>query len=161
MRGSSSWGALAVVGVCVWLTGCSATHRSQARLERAKLSLADSVQLYWEAVRWGEAAEATVVWAGADTRLRLTEMLADPAVRLTDTQVLALEIEVDRPHPDRPKHDLHRGTIVVRLEGFEETGQRGITETIRQSWVETPTGWFIDAERSPLGVDRPWVVQAR
>lgn len=147
--------------VSLGLLSCSATHRAEARTARAKLTLAEAVQTYWEAIRWGEAAEATVAWQGAEARLRLAEMLADPHVRLTDTQVLALEIEVDRPDPENPKRSLHRGVVIVRLEGFEEAEQRGITSSVRQTWIELPTGWFIDAEASPLGDDRPWVAEAR
>ena len=105
------------------------------------LLVEQNARLALEVAQRGYVMEAgTVVLADASARL-----LADPKVRLTDAQVLALEVDPTGPDPANDRHSYYRGVVLVRERAdlharIDERTRRmfaaGVIEEVRAAVVE-------------------------
>ena len=126
-------------------------HGSEARQAR---SLSDAATLYWEGVRWNDAGKASPFLIDLEARVRLTQILDDAKARLTGATVIQVALGVE-PKGDAPRPAL----VLVRLELIDVARNRYETLDYAQHWEEVGYSWLIDSELSPLGTDRPWVIE--
>ncbi len=131
-----SWMALLL---CV---GCSA-ERMTILKDRAETNrLGESAELYWKALRWGDHAVASSFIQGADARLLFLEDLSGANARQYRTaEVISVDtgplLEAD------PRGVLREGQVITRVVYYTLPSQVLKNEMIKQEWVRTPSGWFI------------------
>lgn len=143
-----------LVPLLVLTVGCSPAARLKVRSQRDTRTLAAAANEYWRAVRWGDVGTAAAYLESPDERLRLGRLASEPKVRVTDAQVVQIVLGDALPEARLPES--REGIAVVRVEGYDVVSGRVDTVTVEQHWVLVGHGWRVDAERSPLGADRPW-----
>ena len=114
--------------------------------------LTRSAEIYWRAVRWGDAEKAGNFVQDADDRFALESWLEtlQDEWRMVDVRIVRVEVGEEETTLEPPR--LREGTIHVRTEGYTLPGQVLKKQTIRQEWYRSYEGWFIDwAESGPLG----------
>ncbi len=144
----------ALLPLLLLCVGCSAATRARLHTQRDTRTLAEAADGYWLALRWGDAATASGFLESPEERLRLGRLLGDPKVRLTDAAVVQVVVGDELPEARLP--ETREGVAVVRVEGYDVLRGRVEAVTIEQHWVRADRAWKVDAERSPLGDDRPW-----
>ncbi|MSP57014.1 MAG: hypothetical protein EXR69_15640 [Myxococcales bacterium] len=115
--------------------------------------LSEAATEYWEGVRWNAPSKCAKYISDLEVRVALTQLLSDPTVRLTAATVLQALLG------DEVKGDDGRNAVVlVRLEVIDLAKNRYETMNHSQHWHDVGQGWRVDTDRSPLGLDRAWVV---
>ncbi|MFN7147616.1 MAG: hypothetical protein ACK4YP_27860 [Myxococcota bacterium] len=143
-----------LVPLLVLTVGCSPAARLKIRSQRDTRTLATAASDYWLAVRWGDVGTAAAFLESPEERLRLGRLASEPKVRVTDAQVVQVVIGDELPEAREP--ETREGVAVVRVEGYDVVSGRVDIVTLEQHWVLVGHDWRVDAERSPLGADRPW-----
>ncbi len=117
-------------------------------------TLGDDATEYWEGVRWADGDKCAKYIENVDLRVALLNFLSDPKVRLTDATIVQAELG-PTPKGDDPRP----AVVLVRLEVVDLDRNRYETATYAQHWHEIGQEWFVDIALSPLGTDRPWVIE--
>lgn len=136
------------------LTACGPMAGLKMRERRDTNTLGTAASAYWLAVRWNDPAGAAAFLETPDDKLRLGRQLADPRLKLTDVSVV--QVVVGDELPDDRLPETREGVAVVRIEGYDVRRGRVDVVTVEQHWVRSTHTWKVDAERSPVGTDRPW-----
>jgi hypothetical protein len=144
----------AILPFVLLLVGCPASVRMAMKEKRDSAALATAASDYWTMVRWGEAARASAHLENPAQKLQLARLLGDPHVRITDASVLQVVVGDDLPAEQLPRK--REGTAMVRIEAFDIRGGKVEVQTLEQHWVKVDFTWLVDAEKSPLGAERPW-----
>ncbi len=135
--------------------GCSATHRAIVQDNRARASLADAAEAYWEAVRWNNPQAATTFLDSPEARRGLLTLIDTHTIRLSDAEVR--QVDVGPELTDATATHKRQGVALVRVEAYAAAGTRLVQEIIEQHWTQSPSGaWFVDTEKSPVTADRLW-----
>jgi hypothetical protein len=135
------------------LLGCAALQ-SQILDEQESRMFATAAGEYWRAVRWNDPAGAAKYLEDPADRLKLGRAMTDGRYRLTDAEVVQVVLGDPLPRTARP--NTRDGTVIVKLETVDQRMNRVEVQTVEQHWAKSALGWHVDAERSPLGADRPW-----
>jgi hypothetical protein len=138
----------------VLLAACGPTARMKMRAQRDTRTLGTAAQDYWMALRWGDIPGASSFLETPEQRLQLGKLLADPQVRLTDASLVHVVLGAELPEDRAP--ETREGVALVRVEAYDVRSGRVDARTLEQHWVRVGNKWQVDAEQSPLGVDRPW-----
>lgn len=133
------------------LTACNPERRIEIRENRNKAALMAAATAYWDAVRWSDSAAAALFLGTAEERLRLGRHLAEPKSRISDVSVVTVEVD-----PADPSVSVVRGTALVRIDGYDLIRGKAAVDTVEQYWIKLDRSWHVDAERSPVGDERPW-----
>lgn len=142
------------ISLLVLDVACSKAAFQTLRDRREKTMLAASASDYWLAMQWGDYAKASAFHPDKDARTSLTRQLADGVWRVSDADLLSIEID---PMPEAPAPDWVRGgSVLVRLEVIDTTHNKVLSETIEQSWERGRLGWVIDDTKSAPADDHPW-----
>ena len=108
--------------------------------------VSDSARLYWEAVRWGDGSKAASFLEDSDQRLVFEAWLEDQKeiVRYEDVQVLQVQLhpEEETKTPER----LRVATAHIRVKSYALPGQVLKSETLKQEWYKSTSGWWINWE---------------
>jgi hypothetical protein len=107
--------------------------------ERDKL--AESATKYWDGVRW-EVDDQSAMFIDADDRALFRSRIEQQrkTERLVDVAVLQVTLD---PQPEQHTDTWRTGTVLVKVEGYTLPAQIVRTEEVSQTWVRTPTGWFL------------------
>ncbi len=147
------WMALGIA-VLPLTSACGPAWGLRMRENRDTNLLAAAATDYWTMVRWNDPGRAAAYLATPEEKLRLSRLLGDPQVRMTDAIVLQVVVGEELPEERLPTR--REGVAAVRIEGYDIRKGRLTVETLEQHWVKADRGWQIDAAASPLGADRPW-----
>jgi hypothetical protein len=134
--------------------GCSPAARLKVEARRDTRTLGEAANAYWLAVRWNDVGTASAYLATPEEKLRLGKIVGQPRVRITDVSVV--QIVIGEPLPAARLPVTRDGVAVVRIDSYDELSGRADVRSVEQHWVCTGRDWTVDAERSPLGADRPW-----
>jgi len=136
------------------LAACSPAARLKMRERRDSGTLGAAAEAYWLALRWNDVSGAAGYLETPEEKLRLGRLLVDPQVRVTDVSVIQVVVGEELPEARLP--ETREGTAMVRIEGYDIRRGRVEVVTLEQHWVRGAHTWLVDAERSPIGADRPW-----
>ena len=115
---------------------------SQWKTSHDRADLAESASSYWTYVRWGDAGKASLFLDSAAQRTQLATFCADPPWRITD--VVVVSAEVGEPF-SKEEHPITRdGTVIVRMEHYDERIGRVEVSTLTQHWLKTSGHWQVD-----------------
>lgn len=134
----------------LFLLGCAASPLWTAQ-DRATLS--ESAAQYWTYVRWGDLSHAAQYLSSAEQRTAIANFSAAPPWRMTDVQVLSAEVSELLPKDARPRS--REGTILVRIERYDERTGRVEASNIEQFWAKDAGRWRVD-DHIPWGPGQIW-----
>jgi hypothetical protein len=126
------------MSLLLWL-GCAASPLWTAQ-DRA--TLADSASHYWTYVRWGDLGHATVYLSTAEQRTAVANFSAAPPWRITEAEVLSAEVGSLLPKDLRPRS--REGTVLVRIERYDERVGKVESSNIEQFWAKEGGRWRVD-----------------
>ncbi len=137
------------------LAACTRAQIEQMHELRDKRSLGEAADAYWLAVKWNNVGGVSGFLTDGADQLRVARMIADGRVHYTETRLLQLvlgpELEKDR------QPELREGTVLIRVEGYENSGTRLRVQTVEQHWKRLKLkGWLVDTQKSPIDEDVPW-----
>ena len=136
------------------VTACSPAARMKMKERQDTKTLGEAANAYWLALRWNDAGGAASFLETADQKLLLGRVFADPQLRLTDVSVVQVVVGEELPEERTPEK--REGVVVVRVESYDIRRGKVEVVTVEQHWVRSRQSWLVDAERSPVGTDRPW-----
>ena len=109
-----------------------------------RTTLAESASQYWTYVRWGDLPHAAQYLSTAEQRLAVASFSASPPWRMTDAQVLSAEVGALLPKENRPRS--REGTVMVRIERYDERVGKVETSNIEQFWAKEAGRWRVDGK---------------
>jgi hypothetical protein len=138
----------------VAIVACGPEKRAMFKEKRDRAALGEAVTAYWDAVRWNDVGRAAPFLETPDQRLALGRIVSAPKSRVSDVQVIQVEVGAELPEERLPER--REGVALVRVELYDIAGTRVQVETVEQKWVKRGAMWFVDAELSPMDADKPW-----
>lgn len=111
-------------------------------MAQERLGLAESARDYWAFVRWGEANRAGRFLESPQQRAALASFVATPPWRFSDVELLQTDVGAALPKEQRPR--IREGTVMVRIEYYNERVGRVEQTTVEQAWVKEYGRWVVD-----------------
>lgn len=136
------------------LLGCATKMMdSPFMMAQERQGLAASAQDYWVFVRWGEANRAGHYLESPLHRSALAAFVAEPPWRFSNVEILQTDVGTVLDKEQRPR--TREGTVMVRIEYFDERIGNVEKTTFEQSWVKEYGRWVVDGT-VPWGPGQLW-----
>ena len=128
------------IGIYLFLS-CALDKNALRQESEEKRLLQESADQHWSGVRWSIPSKAAAFYEDPLERARKEHDLKLPLSRVTDVQILHVELmPVENGWRD--------GVVYVRLEGISFDNTLKVMEE-QQKWYRNETGWWI-GERPEL-----------
>lgn len=135
--------------------GCTRAQIEQMHELRDKRSLGEAADAYWLAVRWNNVPAVSAFLSEGADQLKVARMMADGRTHYTETRLLQVVLGPEFEKDKQP--ELREGTVLVRVEGYDNSGTKLTVQTIEQHWKRLQLkGWLVDTKVSPIDEDVPW-----
>lgn len=117
-----------------------------------RTTLFESSSNYWTYVRWGDIGHASQYLSTAEQRNAVASFSTAPPWRMTDVVVLSAEVGPLLPKELRPRS--REGTVLVKVEHYDERSGKVEFSNIEQFWAKEAGRWQIDGKVawSPGGI---------